>query len=119
MMNPYVLLAIVLAWGASVTGAFFFGRDTGHDSVIAEQEKTRQLIEDVSRRAQEGAAGEIAKIKVVNQVNRQVLEREIVEKPVYRDCRNTADGVRAINAALENRPLPAGDRELPGADPAH
>ena len=118
-MNPYILLAVVLAWGASVTGAFFFGRDTGQDNVIAEQEKTRVLVEDIERRAQQGAAAEIAKIKVVNQINREVLEREIVEKPVYRECRNTADGVRAINAALENRPVAPDGGELPGADPAH
>jgi hypothetical protein len=119
MMNPYVLLAIVLAWGASVTGSFFFGRDTGMDSMIAEQEKTRQLIEDVEDRAQRAAAEAIAGIKVVNQVNRQVLEREIVEKPVYRECRHTDDGLRAVNSALENRPVAPGDRKLPEADPAH
>lgn len=118
MMNPYVLLAIVLAWGASVGGAFFYGRNTGIDHAVAEQATDAQLIEDAAAAAQTAAAEEIAKIKVVNQVNKQVLEREIVEKLVYRECRNSTDGVRAINAALENRPLPAGGGELPEADRA-
>ena len=119
MMNPYVLLAIVLAWVGSVGGAFFYGRTTGIDHAVAEQTEDAALIEEAASAAQRGAAEEIAKIKVTNQVNRQVLEREIVEKPVYRDCVNTDDGLRAINAALENRPLPAGDSKLPDADAPH
>lgn len=116
MMNPYVLLAIVLAWAGSVGGAFFYGRSTGIDHAVADQKETADIVAEVADAAQRAAAEEIAKIKVVNQVNRQVLEREIVEKPVYRDCVNTADGLRAINASLEDRPLAAGDRKLPEAD---
>jgi hypothetical protein len=116
MINPWVLLAIGLAWVASVTGAFFYGRDTGIDHAVAEQTEDTALIEQAADAAQRAAAEEIAKIKVINQVNRQVLEREIVEKPVYRECANTADGLRAINAALEDQPLAAGDRKLPEAD---
>lgn len=116
MTNPYVLLAIVLAWGGSVGGAFFYGRNTGIDHAVAEQATDAKLIEQAADAAQRAAAEEIAKIKVVNQVNRQVLEREIVEKLVYRECRNSTDGVLAINAALENRPIAAGGGELPKAD---
>lgn len=118
MLNPYVLLAIVLAWIGSTAGAFFYGRNTGIDHAVAEQQTDAELIAEAADAAQRKAAEEIAKIKVVNRVNRQVLEREIVEKPVYRDCQHTADGLRAVNAALENRPLPAGDRKLPDADAA-
>ncbi len=101
MMNPYVLLAIVLAWVGSVGGAFFYGRTTGIDHAVAEQTEDAQLIEDAADAAQRAAATEIAKIKVVNQVNRQVLEREIVEKAVYKDCVHTPEAAAAINKALE------------------
>lgn len=106
MMNPYVLLAIVLAWVSSVGGAFFYGRTTGIDHAVAAQTEDAQLIEEAASAAQRAAAEEIAKIKVVNQVNRQVLEREIVEKPVYRECEHTDEGFAAVNKSLTREAPP-------------
>ena len=114
-MNPYLILAAL----AAILGAYFYGRHDGSEIAAAQRLRDEQVARQVFDQAQAAAAGEIAKIKVVNQVNRQVLEREIVEKPVYRECVNTDDGLRAINAALENRPLPAGGGKLPEADAPH
>lgn len=109
LSNPYVLVALLLALG----GSFFWGMRVGADREVATQARIEARVrqtEDASARA---AAEAIARIEVVNKTTRQVLEREIVEKPVYRDCRNTDVGMRAIDAALENRPVPASDSGVP------
>jgi hypothetical protein len=67
---------------------------------VAEQTEDAALIEEAASAAQRKAAEEIAKIKVINQVNRQVLEREIVEKPVYVECKHSPEGFDAVNKAL-------------------
>lgn len=113
-MNPYILLGLVLAWGASIGGAFFYGRDTGKDSVLAGQ----TLIEEVEKRAREGAAEAIAQIEVKNITIRQKAEVITREIPVYRDCRHDPDAVRLLNDALAAPGQVAPDRELPGADTA-
>jgi hypothetical protein len=116
MLNPWAILAVAIFYFASIGGVGYKAYQLGGEHVIAQQVKTEKLIEEVAAKAQLAAATEIANIKVVNQHSKQVLEREIIEKPVYRDCVNTADGLRAINSALAGEPLPADGGKLPKAD---
>ncbi len=117
LANPYVALAGGAAVVAAIVGSFFYGMDLGADRAFAQQKRTEQIVADAGEAARRAAAEEIAKIKVVNQTTRQVLERETRIVPDYTACRNSPDGLRAINGALENRPIGAGDRVVPKADP--
>lgn len=118
-MNPYLLLTLVIGWGASVGGAFFYGHGVGKDSEIAGQTQINKAIADTRAVAQLGAADEIAKIKVVNTTVRGKTETIVRENVVYRDCRHGPDGVRSINAALAGAIAePAGSGKLPAADAA-
>lgn len=65
--------------------------------------------------AQDGAAKAIAANKPINQTIVQKVQHEIETNTVYRDCRNTPDGLFRINEALTGRAQPAGDGKLPGA----
>lgn len=114
LINPYVAIGVLVA----LIGCFLFGLKTGRDMETATQARIEKRIRATEEAAQIAAAKEIAKIEIINKTTKQVLEREIVEKPVYRECRNTPDGMRSIDAALQNRPLPAGDSIVPGTDPA-
>lgn len=114
MPNPYVILVALLA----IAGSFFYGMRVGNDRAVAQQARVEQLIEKVSEAAQRGAAKEIANIKIVNQTQRQVIERETRVVPDYSQCRNSPDGLRAINAALENRAGSTGSGVVPDADSA-
>jgi hypothetical protein len=79
----------------------------------AEHEIAAQARQDAAVQAMtEAAAKAIARIEVKNVTIRQRLETEIREKPVYRDCRMDADGLRLVNEAITGT-APAGDRELP------
>lgn len=114
MLNPYVLLgAGILAVGLAI-GGFAFGMKYQR----GQEARAVVLIEKVREEAQLGAAEAIAKIEVRNTTIRQQLETVTREVPVYRDCRNTDDGMRLINDALRG-PGTAGGGELSGADAAH
>lgn len=114
-MNPYVLLAFVISWGASVAGAGWYGMGIGRDQEIAGQAKIKQAIEDTRGAAQQGAADAIAQIKIVNTTIHQKAETVVRTERVYADCRHV-DGMRdTINQALTGQPQPASDGQLPSA----
>lgn len=113
-MNLYLTLAVVIAWGASVGGAFFYGEGLGKDAEIAGQAKISQAIQDTKAAAQQGAAEVIAALKPVNTTIVQKVQHEVQTNTVYRDCRVPADGVQLANQALTGRsPEPASGDKLP------
>lgn len=112
MFNPWFLLALVLAIG----GAGYSGFRLGADHEVAKQARLEAVIQTVAAEAQQAAAHEISKIKIVNQTNRQILERETRVVPDYTACRHSPDGLRATNQALTNQPDTAGRGVLPDAD---
>lgn len=118
-MNPYAILGLVLAWGATTGGAFLYGQNVGRDHEQAGQAKISKAIEDTREAAQAGAADAIAKLKPVNKTIVQKTQREITENVVYRDCRVPADGVRLANEAITGKPAePASGVVVPGANTA-
>lgn len=113
MLNPYVLLAVFLALAGTHWYAYHSG--AAHERGAAAEQA--QLIEKAGDRAALAAAEAIAKIEVKNVTIRQRVEREIHEKTVYRDCRHSPDGLRAINAALTgSEPADGGELSGAGAD---
>lgn len=118
MTNLWVLLAIVLAWGASVAGSFFYGQDIGRDAEIAGQAKIKQAIDDTRQQAQLGAADAIAEIKIVNTTIHQKAETVVRTERVYADCRHADGMLDTINSAITGRAEPAGEGKLPAAQPA-
>lgn len=115
-LNPWLLLAAGLALSGAVGGAYVKGRADGRAVEIAQ----RVTIEEVARVSREaamkGAAEKIAEIEIVNKTVYARATREVVEKPVYRDCVHSDDGLRAINQALTGRSESAGDGIVPGTD---
>lgn len=113
-MNPYIIIAAGIALG----GAYFYGRHDGAEIAEAaalREERVAQIATDAAARS---AAAAIANITVVNKTITGRIEKEIHEKPVYRDCRHDAIGLRLVNAALTGRADAADDRQLPAADAA-
>jgi hypothetical protein len=115
-MNPYLIGGAAIAFLLSLGGSYLYGRHDGRQIEIAAQAREDQAIEKVRAAALEGAAEAISKIEVKRVTIRQQLDREIIEKPVYRDCRHTADGMRAINEARTGEVQPPPDRSLPTPD---
>lgn len=99
-MNPYVLLAALVLIVGSVVGAGWKGYQIGRDAVIAEQAKVDLAYRTARDAAATAAAEAISKLEL-KQVNiTQRVERETIERPVYRDCQHTPDGLQLLNEAL-------------------
>lgn len=116
-MVPGGALLAEVKWAlvvAALVGCYTWGRYDGGALEEATQLREARLIEDAGKAAQIGAAGAIAKQEVKHVTVQRRIERETREVPVYRDCRHSPDGLRALNNALESRSDSAGDRELPG-----
>lgn len=110
-MNPYIILAAVLALVGATGGGYWWGSSAKENAILADQKREDKLIEKV----QTTVAKSIAGIEVKNVTIRQRTERETRVVPDYSQCHHSDVGLRNVNAALSNAE-PPGDRELPGAD---
>jgi hypothetical protein len=111
VLNPWVLLAAVVALGLSHLGAFLYGEHTKENSILAEQMRQEELVDKV-----EGAVAErLAKMKPIQTTVYQKATHEVVHEVQYRECIHSASGLQLVNAALTNSPAPS-DSKLPGTD---
>lgn len=117
--NPSVILAVVLAVGTLTGGAYLKGRLDGTAIEQSREAKADDVVRAARTAAANAAAEAIAAIEVKHVTIRQEVQREILEKPIYRDCQHDAAGLRLINAALGfHGHVPAGDGRVPAPDPA-
>lgn len=112
MTNPWVILAIVLAFiGVGVGGAALGVRyEKGQEA------REEVLIAKASDASQRAAAVEIGKIQITQTTIRQKAQETIREVPVYRDCIHSPDVFRLLNEAATNGAKTVGDRKLPDVD---
>lgn len=110
-MNPYLIIAAMVAVMAAGAGGFKLGAD--HE--VASQAHEQDHIAEAVDAANNAAAQAIAKIKVVNTTIQNEVQREVQTNTVYAECRNTSPGLRLLNEALTGD-KPAGDSKLPKAD---
>lgn len=114
--NPTMLAIVALAL-LMAGGSYVKGRQDGAAIQKADQDEAIELARKVRDEAQRGAAEAISKIEIKNTTIRQTMEREIHEKPVYRDCRHDAGSLQRINAAITGRePTAPGGGQLPRLD---
>ena len=97
-MNPYALLAWVLAWGLSVAGAARWAYGAGQDSEVAAKARDEHVARVATEAATLASAHAISKIEVKHVTLRSALEREIQTREVFRDCRSGPDALRLLNA---------------------
>jgi hypothetical protein len=110
-MNPYLIIACLVA----ILGAGAGGFKLGADHEVAGQARAEKLVADAEKNMQDAAAKAIASIKVVNKTIQNEVQREVQTNTVYAECRNTPAGLRLLNQALTGD-KPAGDSKLPKAD---
>lgn len=121
-MNPWAILAAVLLVGALTGGAYRQGRADGEAKIEAQQAREDSLALAAAESAASAAAVAISRIEVRNVVVNKALEREVLTREVFRDCRSGADAVRLLNAtpgiAQAAGSAPAGGGELPATGTA-
>ncbi len=100
-----------------VGGAYMQGRKDGENKIQSQQAREETIARAAADSAASAAAAAISAIKVQHRTITQEVQRDVLEKTVYRDsdCRHDADSLRRINAALTgaSQPEPAGSGVLP------
>jgi hypothetical protein len=87
MINPYTLIAIAGAWAVSLAGASYWAYGAGQDKEIAAPARESKASVQAAEIAARVSAEAISKIEVRNVHVRQALEREVITRDIYRDCR--------------------------------
>lgn len=110
-MNPYIIIACLIAFLGAGAGGFKLGRD----NVIAGQMREDEQIDKAVAAGVTAAAEAISKIKVVNKTIQTEVHREVQNNVVYRDCKHSPDGLRLVNEAITGD-KPTSDSKLPKVD---
>lgn len=106
-MIGWIALAGVLLSLVTGLGGYLRGYGAGEDHVLAQQKKQEEVIKDVVDASNQATAAAIAQIKVRHVTVKQELQREVVEKQVFRECRSGPESVRLFNSAISGPQAPA------------
>lgn len=120
-MNLYALLiAALLGVGAS-TAAFFYGVDVGDDRATAAVAREERIGRVATAAATSAAASAIAGIEIKNVTIQQKLQREVLTREVFRDCRSGDTALQLLNAlpaVAQTGASAAAGRQLPASGAA-
>lgn len=113
-MNPYALFALAAAIALAGAGGFKLGAD--HE--VASRAREDKHITEAVDAANATAAKAIAELRPKYTTIQNEVQREIRTNTVFADCKLPVDSLRLVNQALNaGSPAPAGDRQLPKAEP--
>jgi len=110
-MNPYIIIACLLAVIGSGAGGFKLGIDHEQASQAREDQHIAQAVDA----ANAASAQAIASLKIVHKNISNEVRREVETNTIYRDCVLPANGVQLANQALAGT-KPADSSKLPKAD---
>lgn len=110
-MNPYLIIAALLA----VAGAGYGGFTLGVDHEKAHQVDKADVVAAAVKAANDSSAQVLATIKPRFTTIQNEVQREIRTNTVFADCKLPADSLRLVNQALAggHRAEPAGGGKLP------
>lgn len=116
-LAAYLLALLALVGGGGYAG--WTARDWKAAADERAEKRTQDLILKTKADAASGTAEAIAKLEPKLVTLKERVTREVIEKPIYRECLHSIDGLRDINAALTAQPgNPFSDRGVPVPDPA-
>lgn len=114
-MNPYLIIAALLAMAGASLGSFQLGVDHQKASQIDKE----QTVAEAVKAANDASAQVLATMKPTYTTIKSEVRREIQTNTVFADCKLPADSLRLVNQALNagRRTEPAGGGKLPDPDP--
>lgn len=112
-MNPYLIIAFLVAVLAAGAGGFKLGAD--HE--VAAKAREEKHIKEAVEAATDVAAEAIAKLTPKYTTIQAKVQHEIETNTVYRDCELSPDGLSLVNHALTGtESVTPGKSELPAPD---
>lgn len=120
MISPTLILGGAFAWSVSIGVTCYISIGVGRDLEIATQSREDKVAQMSRESAAEAVAKAVPLIQVKNTTIRQTLEKEIHERPVFRDCRSGDAALRMLNDTVGAAPAASapGTGQLPPAGPA-
>lgn len=112
-MNPYLIIAALLA----VLGAGAGGFKLGADHELASQAREDAHVAKAVEAATNVSAQAIATLKPVYTTIQNEVQREIRTNTVFADCKLPVDSLRLVNQALGGGTIPTVDSKLPKPKP--
>jgi hypothetical protein len=113
-MNPYLMIAVLVA----VIGAGAGGFKLGADHEVAAQAREQNHIAEAVDAATAVAAQAIADIKPKYTTIQGKVIYETSTNTVYANCHQSSAGLRLVNQALNGGTIPADSSKLPKTDAA-
>lgn len=100
-MWPTIWASVALAGGLAIAGGGLYleGKKSGRNEQIAKQATIDQVAAEFERKVAHVTAQAISKIEVKNVTVRQQLEREVLTREVFRDCRSGPAAVGLLNGS--------------------
>lgn len=100
-MWTHIGLSLALAGGLAIAGGGLYleGKKAGRNEQIAKQATIDQVAAEFERKVANVTAQAISKIEVKNVTVRQQLEREVLTREVFRDCRSGPAAVGLLNGS--------------------
>lgn len=119
-MWPTIWASVALAGGLAVAGGGLYleGKKAGRNEVRAQVASQTEIAHEAARAAAAISAEAIGRIEVKNVTIRQQLEREVLTREVFRDCRSGPAAVGLLNGSpgVAAEPAePAGGGVVPAA----
>lgn len=113
-------VVVTLTIVAALVASYFAGRWDGTRLAEAAQANKEALVREAADSMAQVAAKAIAGIRVQHTTLTQEVQREVLERTVYRDCVHSAEQLQRINAAITGRREPEGPGPggVPRADAA-
>lgn len=110
-MNPYIIIACLLA----ILGAGAGGFKLGTDHEVASKAREDKHIAEAVDAANSASAAAIAQLKPKYTTISNQLEKQIETHTVYRDCRLDPVGLQLANQALTGGDAAPASSKLPDA----
>jgi len=96
---------------AAVIGSLLIGLTTGYKVTSWKYESEKLAEVEAQQAALTAVAVELAKLDIQHKTIYQKVQTNVIEKPVYRECKHDSDSMLFINEALTGKP--SSDSKLP------
>lgn len=96
MINPYLGIVAVIA----LAGTHWWAFQTGMDAELGSQAREAAIAAKAADSAASAAVEAIKGIEIKHVTTRQKLEREVLTREVFRDCRSGPGPVGLLNASI-------------------
>ena len=113
-MNPYLIIAALMAVLAAGAGGFKLGAD--HE--VASQARADEQLQKAEDKMTSAAAKAISELRPKYTTIQGKLEKQIETNTVYRDCKLDPIGLQLVNEALSSGTQATPGGKLPKADKA-